>query len=207
VVLEPVAVFELEAVREDGVVEEVAANVGRIDDGCNAVLGEVGGGADAGEHEDLGALVDARGHNDFSAGAKGVLFVVGADDDDADGRGALEDEAFGVGVRDDGHVGLVLEEYGGGRARAVVDGADALEKSALVARVDVGRELLALADPGFLQCVAERLELGNQVGVGDMQRAVAADVLQIGREELLIVVICGRLLDMSESRQDSMLLN
>lgn len=59
------------------------------------------------------------------------------------------------------------------------------------ARVGVVGQLLALAHPRHLQRLAELLEFGHELGVGDVQGGVAADVAQLGIEAQVVVVVGG----------------
>lgn len=193
VVLEAKAVLELEDVGEDGVIEEVLADVLRLDHGVDAKLGQLGLGADAGEHQQLGGLVDAERDNDLMLRAERVDLAVGPDDLDANGLCALKDELLGVGLAQDGDVGLALEEAPAGGALAVVDGIDALPETEHGAVVDVVSQGLALADPGTGEGIAEAFRFGEHVGVRDGERPVLSDVLELGTVLAAVIVVGGGL--------------
>ena len=51
----------------------------------------------------------------------------------------------------------------------MLDAIDAFEQSLLTSTIDIHSEVFALADPDFLQCITESLEVGNQVRVRDKE--------------------------------------
>jgi hypothetical protein len=148
---------------------QVAADAGQIKDRADADTGELVGGADAGEHEQLWRVDGPATEHDLLAmdRAGGGLH--------ADGPGPFEQHVGDPGVGDDAQVRAdarrVEEGAGGGPALAAGDGemvaADALERG----RVEITGWWVAGLDAGRDEGVEQRMSDG---GVGDRQRAVAA---------------------------------
>ena len=51
-------------------VEQMLADVARVDDRGDTVFGQLAGGTDAAEHEQLGALEDPLGEDNFAGGVE-----------------------------------------------------------------------------------------------------------------------------------------
>lgn len=60
VVIETIAILELEYVREDWVIQQVLSDVRRVHHGLNTERRELFRGTNAGKHQQLGGFIDAR---------------------------------------------------------------------------------------------------------------------------------------------------
>ena len=87
-VVHAVVVLDAQDEGDGRVVEQVLADVGRVDDRVDAVPGELERGADAAEHEQLGGLEDALREDDLAGGVEVQLLEGGVDDGHALARTA-----------------------------------------------------------------------------------------------------------------------
>lgn len=180
---------------DGGVVNQVLADVAGIDDALNVVLGQLAGGADAAEHEQLGGLVDTLGEDDLAVGVEAELLAIAQDDSDtaAGAGGVVDDELLGLGLGKDGDVGLVLEEEEATVAAALVDGVGAVVQTNHLTIVDVLREGLAHGDPSLGQGITERSHFREELRVGDVDGAAGTNLSERGVVEALVIVIGDRL--------------
>lgn len=193
VVVEAIAILELKYVREDGMIQQVLSDVRRVHHGLDTERRELLRGANSGKHQKLGGFVDTRRHDDFVLGTQRKVVAIGRDDLNTNNLIALHDQTLRVGLRQDGNVFFALEEDPAGRPDALVDRTDCGSQAVHLTVVDFVVQLLALADPGFLQGVAERSGLRDQLYGRDVEWTVGADVLQILWELLVVIMEGGRL--------------
>lgn len=85
VVVGEAGLFRLVEHEDDQVVHEVLADAGEVDEGGDAVLGQLGRGADARAVEDVGAAVGAAADDDLLASLNLDDGAVGPDGSDARG--------------------------------------------------------------------------------------------------------------------------
>lgn len=184
-------VLDLEHKRHGRVVNQILADVTRVDDALNVVLGQLAGGANTAEHEELGRLVDALGQDDLAVGVEAHLLAVAENDGDsaAGAGGIVDEELLAHGLGDDGDVGLVLEEQEAALAAALVDGVGAVVQTNHLAVVDVLRQGLAHGHPGLGQGIAEGSHFREQLRVGDVDGATSANLGERGVVEALVVVV------------------
>lgn len=202
VVVQTVSVLDLEDERNDGVVQEMLSNVRRLEDLGDVVLGQLSGGTDTAQQEELGGLEDTLGKDNFAGGVDTDLSVVSlADNSDtlADAGLGVDDQTLGVNAVEDGDVGLVLQVEVASLALTTVDGVNTVSETLHLTRVDVLGQRLALGNPSLSKGVTERSHLGNQVGVGDVDGTASSDLLQIGRVELLVIVVGSALAEVVDT--------
>ena len=122
-VIHAVSVLDAENERHTRVVDQVLANMTRIDNGVNAVLLQLPSGTYTTQHEELGGFEDSLGEDNLAAGEEAQLIARSIND-----RHTLtgtvrvvDDEALGVHLGDNGDVGLVLHKYETARTYTLVD--------------------------------------------------------------------------------------
>lgn len=192
IILHAIAVLDLEDEGNNGVVQEMLADMGRVNLDINAVLGQFLGGANTREHQELGGLENTLRHNNLAASVDAELIVVGRVDDGntKTGIGArVNDQLLGLNSVEDANVGLVLEVQEAALTLTAVDGIDTVGQATHLTVVNVLSEDLALGDPGLSQSVSPGLHLRDQISVSNLDGATGANLLQLGRVELLLVVI------------------
>ena len=158
------------------VILQVRADAGAVGDYGDAVRGEFGAGADAGEFEQLHRVDRAAGEDHLAGGVDFVVLAV-AVIGDAGGFGAFEQDFRREGVFDDGEVGAfsggVEIGFGGGAAGAIAHGhVHAAEAFLAETVVILGARIAGLdggIEPGLVERVLER-------AIGGGERAVAAAI-------------------------------
>src|ERR1700722_2756071 len=107
-----------------GVVDQVLADVARVNNHVDTVLSQLARRTDTAQHQQLRALKDTLGEDDFAGGIEVELIAGGFDDSHAlaNAVGVINDQALGVNLRHNRDVGLVLYEQVAARALALVDG-------------------------------------------------------------------------------------
>ncbi len=148
--------------------------------------------SDPGKHKDLWRVGDSCRENDLFRRSDRELLAAFIDAHCAHHSVTSEDQFLDFWLRDDGDVGLAVDEDDTRRALALVDGAHALDKAILLAFVDIIGERLALAYPCLGQTRSECLELGHYVVDCDVersQRTLLADLGELWAVELAVIVI------------------
>jgi hypothetical protein len=156
------------------VIDQVGAHRRHVGDHVDAVLAQVVGGADAGQHEQLGRAEGARGEDHLGAGPDGLLNAVGAIGHP--GRpAALDDQAAGERVGDDLEVGRLGGQVGVVNALpTAVDLGHLVEADAfLLGSVEVIVRLGAAPDGRHDELLGLR---GFMAQVGDLEGAAGAVV-------------------------------
>lgn len=196
VVIETKTILDLEDMGQDRVVLEVSTDVLRVNNALDAESLEIGLDTNTGQHEDLGGLIDALSNDNLTVSVKVVLAVIGPNNGDTDGSLALKNNLLRDGRRGQSDVGLTLKERSRGRSDTLVDRVDTLEETLLNTIVDVDGHLVALANPSPFEGITPRLQLGDQIGVRNIDgTTLVADAANIVGEETKVVVVSRRLVE------------
>lgn len=192
VVVQSVTILETENEGYDGVIKQVLSNMRTVEDERDAVLLELSGRANTREHEKLGGLEDTLGDNDFVLGGKGDLLTsdrVDHDNTSASLGGGVDDEVLGLDGREDGDVGLALEEQETSLTGSLIDGITTVSQTSHGTGVDIFGKGVSFAGPTLDKCITEGLHLRNELGVGDVDGTASSNLGELSWVELVIVVI------------------
>ena len=188
------AILDLEDEWHTWVVDEVLADVARVDNGVDAMALQLAGGANAAEHEQLRSLENTLGQDDLTAGIEAQLIASGIDDSDtlADAVGIVDDEALGVHLRHYGDIGLVLHEEETARPHTLVDTVGAVGKTIHLTIIDILCDGMAFLGPGLGHCIPERLHVLEKLSMGNVDGAITRTDLRefFGVPAQVIVVGC-----------------
>lgn len=202
-VVHAVAILDLEHKRDTWVVNEVLADVARVDNSVDAMAVQLAGGADTAKLEQLGGLEDTLGQDNFAASVEDQLFASGVIDDHtaADAIGVVDDEALGAHLRDDGDIGLVLQEEITARPHTLIDRVGAVGETEHLTVVDIFSDGVTLLGPGLTDGFTEGLHVIEQLSVGDVDRATTgANLGQVLWIPAQVVVVGGTLPEVRHKR-------
>ncbi len=134
--------------RHEHVVVQVVADR-QVGDHVDAVLAQVGGRADAGQHQQLGRAVDARAQDHLAAGRDRAAAVPG-DDLDPGGAAAGDDDPGDAGAGGDGEVrqAVVVQVADGGAVAQAAAGVLLEDRHALLGLAVVVVDLLGARGRG-----------------------------------------------------------
>lgn len=196
VVIETITILDLHDVGQDRVVLEILADVLRVNNALDAESLEIGLDTNTGQHEDLGGLINTLRNDNLTVSVKVILAVIGPNNGDTDGSLALKDNLLRDGRRGQGDVGLALKERSRGGSDTLVDRVDTLEETFLNTIVDVDGHLVTLANPRPFEGITPRLQLGDQIGMRNINGTpLVADAANIVGEETKVVVVSSRLVE------------
>lgn len=188
------AILDLEDERYTRVVDEVLADVARVDNGVDAVALQLAGRTNTAEHEQLRGLEDTLGQDDLAAGIEVQFIASGVDDSHtlADAVGIVDDEALGVHLRHYGDIGFVLHEEETTRPHTLVDTVGAVGKTIHLTIIYILCDGMAFLGPGLADCIPERLHIIEKLSMGDVDGAITgADLREFfGVPTQVIVIGC-----------------
>ena len=174
-------------------VDQVLANMTRVDNSVNAVLLQLASGTHTTQHEELGGFEDSLGEDNLAAGEEAQLIARSIND-----RHTLtgtvrvvDDEALGVHLGDNGDVGLVLHKQETARTHTLVDAVTAVGETVHLTIIDVLGDRLASSSPGLGDSIAERLHLVQELSVRDVDGSTRANLLQVLVIQTLVVMVGG----------------
>ena len=130
-------------------VEQVLANVARVNNHVDTMFSQLTGRTDTTEHQQLRTLKDTLGEDDLAGRIKAKLIAGGVDDSHtlATTLSVINYQTLGVNFGQNSDVGLVLYKQEAARALALVDRIDVVGEVVYFSVVDVLGDMLASRFP------------------------------------------------------------
>jgi hypothetical protein len=121
------AIFETEGVWDDGMIEKILPDVGRLEDRLDVTLLENFLRANTRKHEQFWGLKDAWRDNNLVVGAESQFLTIWTNGLETCDCGSVEKELLRMRGREDSDIRFAFHEYIAGGAEAFVDRVHAVD--------------------------------------------------------------------------------